>query len=465
MKLDVREEKSTLRSILSLSDGFRSNQPVIHGAVMKQRSHGAKLHQSPYGGLPRNSGYYSRYRSQRQHTIQPDHRATKSVDRWRQLQVRSSSDQRYTLTLRRSFTEQRSEIRSNRSLHHRKNGFVTKEGSFASKLRQRDPIARQTKKTIKGLRKSVVTAGKGIPYIGQVFMAGERLREDVGMLGKVFRSERDSLRNATRTQPQEEPLRSSGNGVRSQAKPEQQASWFVKTAMKRFRDGAILALTIIFPPFPLILSAVVLLLVIIVTGAFGIGLLAPSSPDSSINHLISEGNVRIERQLLEDDYTFPLPRGYSQISSGFDSTRRFAPADYILGGHVGVDFPVPIGTPVYAFKSGTVVEADIYSDGAMVVAIKHPKGDVSRYIHLSKMLVTHGQNVKVGDLIALSGNSGQSSGPHLHFQYETDGSKGWAKSAVDPMPMFKQNASGEWLSLKEYARLSGNSTETKKEIQ
>ncbi|MEV6397297.1 M23 family metallopeptidase [Streptomyces sp. NPDC051907] len=102
--------------------------------------------------------------------------------------------------------------------------------------------------------------------------------------------------------------------------------------------------------------------------------------------------------------------------------------------HSGQDFAVPVGTPVKAAGAGTVVKAGPNGGGdgpayGNAVVIKHANGKFSQYAHLSKINVGIGSNVKAGQLIAKSGNTGNSSGPHLHFEIRTTPNYG---SALNP---------------------------------
>ncbi|KIF04264.1 peptidase [Streptomyces sp. RSD-27] len=103
--------------------------------------------------------------------------------------------------------------------------------------------------------------------------------------------------------------------------------------------------------------------------------------------------------------------------------------------HSGQDFAVPVGTPVHAASAGTVVKAGPNGGGdgpayGNAVVIKHANNTYSQYAHLSKIQVTIGQKVSVDQQIALSGNTGNSSGPHLHFEIRTTPNYG---SAVNPV--------------------------------
>ena len=84
--------------------------------------------------------------------------------------------------------------------------------------------------------------------------------------------------------------------------------------------------------------------------------------------------------------------------------------------HNGVDLPVPTGTKVCAAFGGKVRISAYFNGYGHVVVIRHPNGLETCYAHLSKRLVSRGDAVAAGDVIALSGCSGRSTGPHLHFE-------------------------------------------------
>ncbi|MEU4169046.1 M23 family metallopeptidase [Streptomyces sp. NPDC026665] len=103
--------------------------------------------------------------------------------------------------------------------------------------------------------------------------------------------------------------------------------------------------------------------------------------------------------------------------------------------HSGQDFAVPTGTNVMAAHGGTVVKAGPNGAGdgpayGNAIVIKHANGTYSQYAHLSRIDVHVGQVVSTGQHIALSGNTGNSSGPHLHFEIRTTPNYG---SAVNPV--------------------------------
>lgn len=117
--------------------------------------------------------------------------------------------------------------------------------------------------------------------------------------------------------------------------------------------------------------------------------------------------------------TYVKPISGGRLSSRFG--RRSAPTAGASTYHKGVDWATPVGTPVYASSGGTVAKAGWGSGYGYVVYINHPDGRQTRYAHLSKVLVSSGQTVSQGDKIALSGNTGVSSGPHVHFEILING--------------------------------------------
>jgi murein DD-endopeptidase MepM/ murein hydrolase activator NlpD len=122
-----------------------------------------------------------------------------------------------------------------------------------------------------------------------------------------------------------------------------------------------------------------------------------------------------------------VPPTYVRPVSGGRTTSSFGPRKAPLAGastnHKGVDWAVPTGTSVYASSGGTVVRAGWGSGYGYVVYIDHEDGRQTRYAHLSKILVKVGQKVKQNDKIALSGMTGNVTGPHLHFEILINGSQ------------------------------------------
>lgn len=102
--------------------------------------------------------------------------------------------------------------------------------------------------------------------------------------------------------------------------------------------------------------------------------------------------------------------------------------------HAGTDVGVPIGTTVRASRGGQVITAGWLGGYGNCVIIDHGDGVATRYGHLSEVTVSVGQYVDQGQQIALSGNTGRSTGPHLHFEIRING------EAVDPLPYLYQTA-------------------------
>jgi murein DD-endopeptidase MepM/ murein hydrolase activator NlpD len=92
--------------------------------------------------------------------------------------------------------------------------------------------------------------------------------------------------------------------------------------------------------------------------------------------------------------------------------------------HYGIDLAAPMRTPEYAAVDGVVLRAGSASGFGLAVYILHENGDVTVYGHMDSILVEPGQYVEAGETIALLGNRGQSTGPHLHFEVHQGGEDG-----------------------------------------
>jgi len=117
---------------------------------------------------------------------------------------------------------------------------------------------------------------------------------------------------------------------------------------------------------------------------------------------------------------YPLQR-QARVSSPFNP-RRLHPVTGRVAPHKGVDFSMPIGTLVIAPADGTVEKIAYQANGAgRYVVIRHSREYQTVYMHLSRPLVKAGQSVKKGERIALSGNTGRTTGPHLHYEFHING--------------------------------------------
>ncbi|MFC1437829.1 M23 family metallopeptidase [Streptacidiphilus sp. N1-10] len=109
-------------------------------------------------------------------------------------------------------------------------------------------------------------------------------------------------------------------------------------------------------------------------------------------------------------------------------------SEYAAGYHTGTDFAVDTGTAVLAVGDGTVVSAGWQSSYGNTVVIGLADGHYALYAHLSGFAVTEGQQVQAGDLVARSGDTGNSTGPHLHFEIRTSNDYG---AVVDPLAFLR----------------------------
>ncbi|HZS27625.1 MAG TPA: M23 family metallopeptidase [Candidatus Angelobacter sp.] len=108
-----------------------------------------------------------------------------------------------------------------------------------------------------------------------------------------------------------------------------------------------------------------------------------------------------------------LPPADAETSGVFGSSRVYNGVK--KSQHLGLDFRVGTGTPVHATNAGTVILArPLYFEGNCVM-LDHGQGLMTVYMHLSEFKVKEGEKVTAGQLIALSGGTGRSTGPHLHF--------------------------------------------------
>ncbi len=154
---------------------------------------------------------------------------------------------------------------------------------------------------------------------------------------------------------------------------------------------------------------------------------------------------------------WPIPReALHNNHIGAFNPRRYHPVLHRIRPHNGVDFGCDRGTEVYATGDGIVEKAaeSGYNGGfGRMVMINHSFGYKTRYAHLSKVLVKPGDKVFRGQIIALTGNTGISSGPHLHYEVIHRG------VPVNPVNYFNRNMSAE-----EYNELMSRMRETNFEV-
>lgn len=139
---------------------------------------------------------------------------------------------------------------------------------------------------------------------------------------------------------------------------------------------------------------------------------------------VEPGNIDINA----DGGPFIWPTTSTYITSEFGY--RVHPITGIYTGHTGVDIGASMNSPVYAAASGTVIIASWYGGYGYAVVIDHGNGISTLYGHNSSLNVSVGDEVSQGQVIASSGSTGNSTGPHLHFEVRIDG------ECVDPMQYF-----------------------------
>ena len=129
-----------------------------------------------------------------------------------------------------------------------------------------------------------------------------------------------------------------------------------------------------------------------------------------------------------------LPSHWPLDVQGFVTRGRVGEGAGSEGGeaHEGIDIAVPTGTPVRASGGGTVEAAGTDLDFGLFVRLQHPDGYESMYGHASRLLVREGEAVSAGQVIALTGSSGRSTAPHLHFEIRREG------QSLDPLTFVKE---------------------------
>ncbi|XZG70668.1 M23 family metallopeptidase [Chitinibacteraceae bacterium HSL-7] len=128
-------------------------------------------------------------------------------------------------------------------------------------------------------------------------------------------------------------------------------------------------------------------------------------------------DVLLRPRLWQLPARLPMQTGLKSSSFGF----RLDPFTGRQTFHEGIDFVGPVGTPINAVATGTVVTAEYHPQYGNMVELSHDNGLTTRYAHASRLLVKVGDHVKVGQLIAEVGSTGRSTGPHLHFEVRYKG--------------------------------------------
>ena len=126
--------------------------------------------------------------------------------------------------------------------------------------------------------------------------------------------------------------------------------------------------------------------------------------------LAAQGVINVPRSVSAGGWTWPAP---GTVTSGFG---------YRWGRlHAGIDIGAPTGTPIHAAKGGVVSYAGVMGGYGNIIVIDHGGGMTTRYAHQNQLGASVGQAVKVGDRIGYVGSTGNSTGPHLHFEVRING--------------------------------------------
>lgn len=150
--------------------------------------------------------------------------------------------------------------------------------------------------------------------------------------------------------------------------------------------------------------------------------LEPFRPNSIVAATVKQG---------DNAYQPTIWPTVGDISSGFG--KRLSPFNGQETVHDGIDIANSTGTPVVATAAGTVIDSGVVGGYGNTVTIDHGNGIVTLYGHASQLTVAAGQKVAKGDVIALMGSSGRSTGPHLHYEVRVQG------KAVEPSGFMGKN--------------------------
>ncbi|WP_210635430.1 M23 family metallopeptidase [Streptomyces sp. GESEQ-13] len=153
--------------------------------------------------------------------------------------------------------------------------------------------------------------------------------------------------------------------------------------------------------------------------------------DASVTSGSCRGAVRLDQPPLQYTAPWVAPVETYELSASYGSGgARWA------NRHTGQDFAVPIGTPVRSVGSGTVVKVSCGGAFGIEIVVEHPGGYYTQYAHLAAVAVDQGERVSPGQWIGQSGTSGNSTGPHLHFEVRVTPEMG---SSVDPVPWLAEH--------------------------
>ena len=150
----------------------------------------------------------------------------------------------------------------------------------------------------------------------------------------------------------------------------------------------------------------------------------PASQGRAVPAIIPDQMIKAAVSFFPEDgipTRFPLPEKYMGIISwGYDK-EAIHPINKKLVMHKGIDIPAPTGTAVYAAGAGMVKKAEMEEGWGKLIVLEHADGYTTFYAHLDALDVETGVKVGMGQLIGQVGNTGQSTGPHLHYEVRKNG--------------------------------------------
>lgn len=165
-----------------------------------------------------------------------------------------------------------------------------------------------------------------------------------------------------------------------------------------------------------------------------LGVKAPREKTLAAADLLRATPVRAVAPASPPRYTEPppsLPTHWPLDERGFVTRGQVRGGDRAES-HPGIDIAVPVGTPVRAAGGGLVAAVGADPAYGLYVRVRHSGGYESLYGHASRLFVQEGDTIGAGQVIALSGNSGRSTAPHLHFEIRREG------NSLDPLTIVKQ---------------------------
>jgi murein DD-endopeptidase MepM/ murein hydrolase activator NlpD len=167
------------------------------------------------------------------------------------------------------------------------------------------------------------------------------------------------------------------------------------------------------------------------------------SADGLVSGLFAADGTSLERTFVR------APMEITHVTSHFGS--RFHPVYKHQKKHEGIDYGAPIGTPVWSVADGVVAESRFSSTAGNMVVVDHGNGLSTEYFHLSRAAVARGVRIKQKQVLGFVGNTGVSTGAHLHFGmlrhgHHVDPSKEQGLPAANPLPLSYREEFEAWLA-------------------